>query len=196
MEVLESFEVKLLFNIEVDTETGEIITKCVKKSIDKAVSVSDAKPKKKVSKKQESTDPLLTLEDNKYTLTQAAADLMGVVAGDKLDIKYEKQGKTLVPIIAKDDDFGTYNGNKVTKGLTVACRGSKNVELSKFGNEFLIIPHESKVGIFILQNKNAEVEKIVDDTTEEEIEFPVDDDIQNLIDEGDIKEIPSSLFQL
>ena len=88
------------------------------------------------------------------------------------------------------------NLNKVTKGLTVACRGSKNVELSKFGNEFLIIRHESKVGIFILQNKNAEVEKIVDDTTEEEIEFPVDDDIQNLIDEGDIKEIPSSLFQL
>lgn len=196
MEVLESFEVKLLFNIVVDTETGEVTTKCIKKSIDKLVNVIDAKPKKKVSKKQESNEPLLTLEDNKYCLTHAAAELMDVEPGDKLDIKYEKQGKNLVPVIGKDESFGSFNGNKVTKSLTVACRGNKNVELTKYGTEFLVIPHESKVGIFILQNKDAELEQILDDSTEEEIELPMDVDLQDLIDDGDVTEVSSSLFQL
>ena len=205
MEILESFEVKLLFNVVVDTNTGEITTKCIKKSIDKLVNVVEAKPKRaSKSKKEESSEPTLTLEENKYFLDQAAIDLMGVEPGCKIDIKYEKRGKETIPVIGDDDTFGTKQGNKLNKNLSVACRGSKNEELSKYGTEFTLVPHETKDGIFILQNKDAKLEQALDDTIEkpdgieEDVELPMDIDLQDLIDDKDatITEVESSMFQL
>ena len=119
------------------------------------------------------------------------------------DIKYEKRGKETVPVIGTDTAFGTKQGNKLTKSLTVACRGSKNEELSKYGTEFILVPHETKDGIFVLQNEYAKLERALDDTLEkpdepeEEIGLP-DIDLQDLIDDKDatITEVSSSMFQL
>lgn len=126
--IVEEFTITLKYQVSVDTETGEMTTKCLSRKVDKSnFEVVEDKPKKKASKvkKEESSAPILTLEDNKYCLTQAAADLMGVEPDCKLDIKYEKQGKETVPVIGSDDVWGTKGGNKLTKGLTVACRGGK-----------------------------------------------------------------------
>lgn len=79
---------------------------------------------------------------------------------------------------------------------------SKNEELSKFGQEFTLVPHEKKEGLFILQNGATKVE--IDDEVEdlqdleETISLPVDVDLQDLIDDSDanVKEVPSSMFQL
>ena len=128
---------------------------------------------------------------------------MGVEPDCKLDIKYEKRGKETVPVIGTDTAFGTKQGNKLTKSLTVACRGSKNEELSKYGTEFILVPHETKDGIFVLQNEDAKLERALDDTLEkpdepeEEIGLP-DIDLQDLIDDKDatITEVNSSMFQL
>ena len=115
---------------------------------------------------------------------------MGVEPDCKLDIKYEKRGKETVPVIGTDTAFGTKQGNKLTKSLTVACRGSKNEELSKYGTEFILVPHETKDGIFVLQNEDAKLERALDDTLEkpdepeEEIGLP-DIDLQDLIDDKD-----------
>ena len=128
---------------------------------------------------------------------------MGVEPDCKLDIKYEKRGKETVPVIGTDTAFGTKQGNKLTKSLTVACRGSKNEELSKYGIEFILVPHETKDGIFVLQNEDAKLERALDDTLEkpdepeEEIGLP-DIDLQDLIDDKDatITEVSSNIFQL
>lgn len=203
--IVEEFTITLKYQVKVDTETGEVTTKCVSQKLDKSIGGIDAKPAKRTSKakKEESSEPTLTLEENKYCLNQAAADLMGVEPDCKLDIKYEKRGKETVPVIGTDTAFGTKQGNKLTKSLTVACRGSKNEELSKYGTEFILVPHETKDGIFVLQNEDAKLERALDDTLEkldepeEEIGLP-DIDLQDLIDDKDatITEVSSSMFQL
>ena len=205
--IIEEFTITLKYQVKVDTETGEMTTKCISRKVDKSnFEVVEDKPKRKTSKfkKEESSEPTLTLEENKYCLNQAAADLMGVEPDCKLDIKYEKRGKETIPVIGTESAFGTKQGNKLTKSLTVACRGSKNEELSKYGTEFILVPHETKDGIFLLQNEDVKLERALDDTIdkgdepEEEIDLPMDIDLQDLIDDKDatVTEVSSSMFQL
>ena len=201
--IVEEFTITLKYQVSVDTETGEMTTKCISRKVDKTnFEVVEEKSKKRTSKskKEESTVPSLILEENKYWLNQAAITLMGVEPDCKLDIKYEKRGKETIPVIGSDESFGTHNGNKLNKSLTVACRGSKREELSKYGTEFTLVPHETKDGIFILQNKNADFEPTVSNVpeTEDEIELPDDIDLQDLIDDKDttITEVDASMFQL
>jgi hypothetical protein len=126
---------------------------------------------------------------------------MGVTPDDKLDIKYEKRDKAMVPVIGTDEAFRTKGGNKLTKSNTVACRGSKNEELSKYGRVFSITPHETKEGLFVLtgdsviaQSPTGDDNISVDDTEEE---LPFDLDLTALDDkDANIEEIDSSYFQL
>lgn len=198
-EIIENFTVTLHFQTKVDTNTGEVTTECIKKSIDKVVRVVEDKPKKKSAKpqKSESSTPMLILEDNKYSLNQAAVELMGVEPDCKLDIKYEQRGKQRVPVIGTDEAFGTKQGNRLTKSFTVACRGSKHEELEKYGTEFTLVPHESKEDRYILTS-DVQLEENADDAPEEEIELPMDVDLQDLIDDKDanVTEVSSSMFQL
>lgn len=192
--IAETFTVTLTFQTSVDTETGEIKTECIKKSIDKVVKSAEVKVKKIKSKKEESSDPTLILEDNKYYLNQAAINLTGYQPDDKLDIKYEKRGKEITPILGNDEDFGTHNGNRLTKTFSVAYRGSKNEELAKYGTEFLVIPHSEKEGLYILKAKVDELEQALEDTNNIVVE---DLDLQELIDEdAQATEVPASMFQL
>lgn len=202
MQVVETFEVRLLFEVTVDESTGELTTHCVKKSIDKTnfKSVEATKKPKKV--KNESTTPELTLEDNKFCLNNAAIELMGLTPDSKLDVKYEKRDSGMIPVIGTDEAFGTKGGNKLTKSNTVACRGSKNEELSKYGRVFSITPHSTKEGLFILTGDATSVtasqgdENISIDDADEDL--PLDLDLSALVDEKDanIEEIDSSYFQL
>ena len=118
-EIIENFTVTLHFQTKVDTNTGEVTTECIKKSIDKVVRVVEDKPKKKASKpqKNESSTPMLILEDNKYSLNQAAVELMGVEPDCKLDIKYEQRGKQRIPVIGTDEAFGTKRSEEHTSEL-------------------------------------------------------------------------------
>ena len=203
--IVEEFTITLKYQVTVDTETGEMTTKCIKRTVDKAnFKVSEAAPKKaaKRTKKEESSSPQLILEDNKYCLNSAAIELMGVTSDDKLDIKYEKRGSTMVPVIGTDGAFKTKGGNKLTKSNTVACRGSKNEEMAKYGHVFEITPHDSKEGLFILTGDYAPKaiptgdENIAIDESDEDL--PLDVDLSALVDEKDanIEEIDSSYFQL
>lgn len=203
MQVVEHFQVILDYEVTVDESTGEIQTRLIKKSIDKAnfKSIEIKEPKKKASKKEESNTPQLILEDNKYSLNKAAVELMQVTTEDKIDIKYEKKGKSMIPIIGSDSAFGTKQGCKLTKSNTVACRGSKNSELAKYGNVFEIIPHDSKPGLFVLKGDSMEelpeedVEIKIEDVDED---LPLDTSIEDLIDDKDanITEIDANFFVL
>lgn len=193
--IIEEFTITLKYQVKVDTETGEMTTKCISRKVDKSnFEVIEDKPRKKRTKKEESSEPQITLEDNKYCLNQAAADLMEVTADSKLKIEYEKINGKFIPVIS----ISPADGNKLTKSLTVACRGSKNSELAKYGNIFTVIPHESVVGRFILKGNSVE-EKQGDDV----INFTEGDDVldielDNIIEDEDanIVEVDSSIFQL
>ena len=201
MQVVEHFQVVLDYEVTVDESTGELETRLIKKSIDKAnfKSIEVKETKKKANKKEESNTPQLILEDNKYCLNQAAVELMQVTTEDKIDIKYEKKGKNMIPVIGTDSVFGTKSGCKLTKSNTVACRGSKNTELAKHGSVFEIVPHESKQGLFILLGNNIpEEENSEIDINEEDEILPLDTDIEDLINDKDaeITEIDSNFFVL
>ena len=184
------------FEIQYNTDTKEFLI-----TNEETGECKSVKKSSKTIKKGESSKPQLILEDNKYCLNTAAVELLNVTSDDKLDIKYEKCGNLMQPIIGKDEAFGTKGGNKVTKSNTVACRGAKNQELHKYGNTFDIVPHESKEGLFKLigdtivsepsGDENINTEKVDED-------LPLDIDLSVLVDDkdADIEQIDSSYFQL
>lgn len=190
--IVEEFTITLKYQVTVDTETGEMTTKCIKRTVDKTnFEVSEKKTaKKKVV--EDNSSPQLTLEDNKYRLNTAAIELMGVSAESKIDIKYEKQGKTMIPVIGSDEAFGTRGGNRLSKSNTVACRGSKHEELIKYGTVFQIVPHDSKAGLFILKG-DAQINTLDGD---ENVSIDEEIDISQLIDDKDVEEINSFDFTL
>jgi hypothetical protein len=178
-----------------DEETGEIIkeTRELKDDTIKKPRSSSSSSKSKI---QENPNPILTLEDNKYILTTGAVELLGVEAGDKIDIKFQKVGKQTIPVIGSDEAFGTKGGNKLTKTNTVSCRGKANEELSAFGTEFTLEEHPNKSGLFILRGENTP--NVSPEATkkqpepEDEDEIKLDEDLEN--EEEDTLEISDDDF--
>ena len=200
--IKETFVLTLVYEMSVNTETGELLeTRLIDRKVDK----SDIKPSKSVSKKEvvEDEEPKLFLENNKFKLNSTAINLMGIdsESGVKLDIKYESNGGKSTPILGTDEVFGTKGGNKLTKTNTVAFRGVKNEELSKYGKEFTLIPYKDKPGLFILssgelvqeEQKDENINVDVDDT-----DLPFDLDLAEMIEDKDaeITEIDSNFFNL
>ena len=200
--ILENFRIILDYEVSVDPETGVVEQKCVKKALEKGIEIKKTSTKKS-KKVDDGGKATLTLEDKKYILSPSAVELMGVEPDDKLDIKYTKVGKDMLPVIGTDEAFGTHSGNRLTKSLTVAYRGSKHDELAKYGTEFILIPNESKEGTFILKGDESELDKVLEETAElpvieEDLELPIDVDIQEFIDDEDanITEVDPSIFKL
>lgn len=191
--------IKITFTYDVDTDTGEITL--VNKEIDKSdIKKSSSSTTRKTTKSKTDDDPTpkLILSENKYQLNQAAVELMSVEPEDRIDIKYEKDGKSYIPVIGSDANFGTKGGNRLTKSLTVACRGKANDELSRFGTEFIISPHPSKEGLFILTGNKDIIE---DNAIDENIEINADEigdiDLTDIVkNEEDTDEINSFDFTL
>lgn len=161
---------KVLFTYEQDDETGEV------KVINREV-VNDDLPKakkattKKTSKKNvdENPNPELTLEDNKYVLNNAACELLGVEADDRISIKMEKRGNIRVPVIGADINFGTQGGNRLTKSNTVSYRGKNHDLLAEYGTVFSFEATD-KEGIFTLIGDKPLPEEKVDENVKIEDE--------------------------
>lgn len=184
--VKDTFTLVLTYEMSVNTDTGEILET---KLINREVSKPTVKKQKLVV--DESDEPKLFLEENKYRLNSAAINLLGVTAGDKLDIKY-KDDK---PVIGVDDKAG----NKITKSNTVLYKGNKNEELAKHGHEFKLISHPSIAGLFILDSGKAPeiIEDNIVSITEEDEDLPFDLDLDKLVEDEDtnIEEIDSNFFK-
>ena len=164
----------------VDTETGELFTKeatfgDLKEATKKATTTRTKKPK-------DDGDPIpkITLLEGKWQMNNACIELTKFDPEQKLDIKFEKKGKTTTPVLCEDEKAG----NRLTKTFTVSCRGSKHDNLAEFGTVFEVIPYEGKEGYFKLIGDAPQKE---DDIIEvpEEIEDPdniIDDDSQDMED--------------
>ena len=181
----------ILFHYEVNEQTGEI-TYIGKEeiSVDTKATKSATKTSTKASaaKVDANPDPIITLDSNKFILTQGAVDLLQVCADCRVDIKYKKKDKKAVPIIGTDAAFGTKSGNKLTKSNTVSYRGAANEKLSAYGTTFKLEPTEDK-GIYYLvgdkvQEENSVPDEIIDIENELDIEsldnINIDEDDKDL----------------
>lgn len=150
--------------------------------------INDQKESKAPSKKKDdgSTDPIVTLEDNKFVLNSRAVELLNAQWEDRLSIQYrDVDGKKNVPVIAKDETLGTHSGNKLTKSNTVSCRGKANERLSKYGDTFVLEEiGESKTFKMI---GNVEPQSYV--KVDKIIKVTEPDDVHT-IDSEDLEDIP------
>ena len=196
--VKETFILSLTYEMSVDTETGEVLeTKLIDRSVNKQVKAMKATANEAVQ--DDDKEPKLYLEDNKCRLNSKAVSLMGISPGDKLDIKYDDGKNGSVPIIGTDEAFGTKGGNKLTKSNTIACRGSKNEELSKYGKEFVLAIHPSKAGLFVLTSEEVAVDQLVgDDNVNIDTPEGIDLNLEGLVDDKDanVSSIDTNFFKL
>lgn len=196
--IKETFILSLTYEMSVDTETGEVLeTKLIDRSVNKPVKAMKATANEVVQDNDK--EPKLYLEDNKCRLNSKAISLMGISPGDKLDIKYDNGKNGSVPIIGTDEAFGTKGGNKLTKSNTIACRGSKNEELSKYGREFVLATHPSKAGLFVLTSEEVAVDQLVgDDNVNIDTPEGIDLNLEGLVDDKDanVSSIDTNFFKL
>lgn len=196
--IKETFILSLTYEMSVDTETGEVLeTKLIDRSVNKPVKAMKATASEAVQDNDK--EPKLYLEDNKCRLNSKAISLMGVSPGDKLDIKYDEGKNGSVPVIGTDEAFGMKGGNKLTKSNTIACRGSKNEELSKYGKEFVLAVHPSKAGLFVLTSEEVAVDQLVgDDNVNIDTPEGIDLNLEGLVDDEDanVSSIDTNFFKL
>lgn len=183
----EVFTINLTYEIKVNTDTGEILsTTLIKRSVDN----SDLKPSKNIIQ-DESPEPTLYLEENKYRLNTAAIQLMGLNSNSKILIKYEDCGDKIIPVIGTNLAFHVSGGNRLTKSNTVGCRGNNHDELAKYGNIFKIAAHPNKEGLFILIGDTPQSELNGDENIQ------VDEiNLEDLVDDSNVTEIDSTFFKL
>lgn len=137
--------IKMMLTFDYNPETNEYVP--LKSEI-----IKDKTPRTttKAEEAIDSAEPQLTLEDNKYILNQSAATFIGAKWEDRLSIKYQKIEGLTFPIIGTDVAFGTKGGNKLTKSLSVSCRGKANEMLSKYGNTFTVTKMKGYDDLFVL----------------------------------------------
>ena len=187
----------VVMHYEVDETTGEI--KFIGKeeiTVDSASTKTSksSTTKKSTSKVDDNPEPLITLEANKLVLTQGAVDALNPCEDCRIDIKYKKKGKKLVPVIGTDAAFGTKAGNKLTKTNTVSYRGAANDKLSAYGTVFRLEPTEED-GIFYMIGDKSPKEP---EAPKELVDIDSELDIPSLeeIDNADDKDLGNFDFKL
>lgn len=165
-----------MYELDVDSDTGAVISSRL------VGETSDNSDKIQL----QALGPVAVLEDKKISFTKEALEMMGVSAGDKLELQYEAYNGGTRPVIGLNTAFGIGGGNILSASGTIACRGRKREELAKFGTVFEIAPHPAKDGIFILgtEDKARESADMIEDPdlsleglTEDE---PITDNIYQL----------------
>ena len=177
---LEIQSAKLVLSI-VDKETGEIITREATLGDFKEVKKSTSSGTRTRKPKDDGNpNPKATLLEGKIQLNNAAMELTGWEAEMKIDIRFNKEGKKITPIMLED----LSKGNRLTKTNTISCRGSKHDNLAEYGIIFEVVPYEGKDGWFKLVGDAPQKE---DDTVEipEEIANPEDEELN--VDEDGIE---------
>ena len=189
--------VKMMITFDYDPETNEykpLKQEIVKDKVQKITKAEEA---------EDSAEPQITLEANKYVLNKAAATLMGVEWENRLDIKYQpvEKGGMMFPIIGTDTAWKTKSGNKLTKSLTVSCRGNANELLSKYGDTFTVTPWKGHEGLFVMiGNKDRSEEELTikdDNISIKEDENPVEDlPLDTSLDNDEAYEIDDLSFEI
>lgn len=180
----------VIVTFEFDTET-EVVSNV-------QCSVDGVEKKKKTTRKKSdvveemASQAIITLEPTKLLFNNRAVADMGIEYEDRIVIKWEKDGKTLFPIIGKDEAFDEEgSGNKVTKSNSIGYKGKQNAVLAEFGSQFTIETY--KEGIWkLISITSPTTSKTLEDTIKS-VER-VEPDL--LIEQGDETEIDELQFTL
>lgn len=144
----------------VDTETGELFTKEATFGDFKEVAKKTTRTRK--PKTDDEPTPMVHLLEGKVQLNTKAVELTQFEPEMKIDIQFEKKGRTVCPVMMQKD-----SGNRLTKTFTVSCRGSKHDNLAEYGDTFEVIPYEGKEGYFKLIGNAPKAEDDIIDLPEE-----------------------------
>lgn len=162
--------IKMTITFDYNPETNEY--KPIKQEI-----VKETPTPKKM---EDNGEAKLQLLDNKYELNGSAVNLLGISAGDRVDIKYQMVDGIKYPIIGASNTWKCASGNKLTKSSTVSYRGTANQMLAEYGDEFTFSEWKNHEGLYVLIG-NKEIEQ------DENIELPDDEPEVDLSDDN-IKE--------
>ena len=162
---------KLILEL-VDEETGEIMTREATLGDFKEVTKKATTTRTKKVKDDGDPTPKITLLEGKWQMNHACVELTGFEPEMKLEVKFEKKGKTTTPVLCEDEK----SGNRLTKTYTVSCRGSRHDNLAEYGTVFIVEPYEGKDGYFKLKGDAPEKEDDIIDIPEEIINPDDDDD--------------------
>ena len=174
---------KLILEL-VDEETGEIMTREATLGDFKEVTKKATTTRTRKAKTDDEPTPMIHLLEGKWQLNTKAVELTGFEPEMKLDIKFEKKGRTTTPVLCEDEK----SGNRLTKTFTVSCRGSKHDNLAEYGDAFEVIPYDGKDGYFKLIGNAPQAEDDIIDVPEEIAnpeEFDVED--ESGVDIGDFE---------
>lgn len=135
---------QVIVTFEFDPET-ELVSNVI-------CSIDGIEKKKKTTRKKSEVieemakEPLITLEETKLTFNNKAIADMEIEYEDRIIIKWEKQGKTLFPVIGTDIAFDQEGaGNKVTKSNSIGYKGKQNAVLAEFGKQFTIESYQDGI---------------------------------------------------
>ena len=167
---LEIQSAKLILSI-VDKETGEIVTREATLGDFKEVTKKATTTRTRKAKTDDEPTPMIHLLEGKWQLNTKAVELTGFEPEMKLDIKFEKKGRTTTPVLCEDEK----SGNRLTKTFTVSCRGSKHDNLAEYGDTFEVIPYEGKDGYFKLMGNIQKEDDVID--IPDEISNPEENDL-------------------
>jgi hypothetical protein len=168
-----------LYTQWVDQSTGELFEE-TREFLDDTIKVPK-KTSRSSSKKPKDTDvdPKVYLEDNKIRLNNKAVELTGFEPEMKIDVKFEKKGRIVTPVLCQDSK----TGNRLTKTYTISFRGSRHDNLAEHGDIFELIPYPDKEGYFKLKGNIEKEDDIVD--IPDEISTSEEDDLDiSASDEG------------
>jgi hypothetical protein len=137
-------KVQVTFNFDPTTETVTDVLCSVGETVSKTVTTKKATIKK-VGKELEGL--IIVREEGKLVLSPELIELLEPVEDEiRVSVRYEQVNSVISPFFGTDAAFKGKNGNKVTKGGTVAYRGKANEVLAEFGEHFTLT--EYKPGIY------------------------------------------------
>ena len=187
--MFEEFTIALKYQVKVDTDTGEMTTKCISRKIDK--SNFEVSENKKTIIKNDTSEPMLYLDSNKFTLNQSAINLTGFNPENKITIEYGNIDGNIIPLLKIDEK----SGNRLTKSHTVSYRGNKNKTLSEYGSEFKLEKHPELDNIFILKSDKEPIKETGnEDVNLNDLEELIEPDSLNSV-VNDTTEVNNNLFQ-
>lgn len=181
----------IVMHYSVDETTGEI-TFIGKDEIKVDTAKKTTTSRKSSSKKDENPEPIVTLDSTKLTLTQGAVDLLQVCEDCRIDIKYDKKGKQLLPKIGTDAAFKSKGGNLLSGKNTVRYGGANNKKLAGYGTTFKLEPTEDEGIYWLVGDKMPEEQEVPKELVNIESELDITD-LENIEESTDLSSLSYTL---
>lgn len=181
----------IVMHYSVDEKTGEI-TFIGKDEIKVDTAKKTSTSRKSSSKKDENPEPIVTLDSTKLTLTQGAVDLLQVCEDCRIDIKYDKKGKQLLPKIGTDAAFKSKGGNLLSGKNTVRYGGANNKKLAGYGTTFKLEPTEDEGIYWLVGDKMPEEQEVPKELVNIESELDITD-LENIEESTDLSSLSYTL---